>query len=121
MLCDTNILIAYLNGESITVAALSQLWQERRALFVSAVTVTELLAHPSLTPKENRRVETFLSFFTILQFDAAVARHAAFFKRTYALAFPDAAIAANAYDRQLPLITRDKHFRKIKEIEVCLW
>lgn len=118
MLCDTNILIAYLNGDVAIVSALSRLQAERRAVFVSSVTVTELLAHPSLLREEEKKIETFLSFFTILQFDASIARHAAFFKRTYGLGFQDAAIAATAYDRRLPVITRDKQFRRIKEVEM---
>lgn len=118
MLCDTNILIDYLNGEPEIFAVLSQWQWERRTLYISVVTVTELFAHPLITRKEGRRIETFLSFFTILPFDIGLARHAAFLKRKYRLSFPDAVIAGAAWSNELPLFTNDSDFRKIKELVV---
>ncbi len=118
MLCDTNILIAYLNGEARIFAILSRWKQERRVLYVSVATVTELFAHPLITDKEGRRIETFLSFFTILPFDVRLAKHAAFLKRRYTLSFPDAVIAGTAWSKGIPLITRDKQLFKVKEVVV---
>lgn len=63
MLCDTNILIDYLNGGSAIFAILSQWQRERRKLFVSVATVTELFAHPLITKEEGRRIETFRLMF----------------------------------------------------------
>lgn len=118
MFCDTNILIAFLNGEQEVAVALSRFQQERRAIFISVITVTELLAHPALTKIEKERIESLLSFFTVTAFDVGIARHAGFFKRTYGLSFQDAALVASAYDRQMPLITRDKQLFRVKEVVV---
>lgn len=118
MLCDTNILIDYLSGEPVIFAVLSRWQQERRALSVSVATVTELFAHPLITEEEGRRIEIFLSFFTILPFDIGLAKHAAFLKRKYLLSFPDAVIAGTAWGNELPLITRDRGFQKVTEILV---
>lgn len=47
-----------------------------------------------------------------------VATLAAMLCRTYRIKLPDAGIAATAMMRNVPLITRDQQFRKIKEIKV---
>lgn len=116
MLCDTNILIACLNGELAVVHILSRLQQERRLLFISAITVTEVLAHPRITASEQERIRGFLSSFALVPVDGIIAEHAATLTRTYHLTLPDALIAASAFVKNVPLITRDKKLAKIREI-----
>ncbi len=118
MLCDTNILIAYLNGEAVVFAFLSRWQQERRTLYISVATVVELFAHPLITKEEGLRIETFLTFFTIIPFDIELAKRTAFLKRNYRLSFPDAVITGTAWGKELSLITRDRQLFKVKEVVV---
>ncbi|MDP3956447.1 MAG: type II toxin-antitoxin system VapC family toxin [bacterium] len=116
MILDTNILIAYLNGETPVIDAISKWRREGRALFISSVSFAEVLALPTLTSREVDTVERFLRAFISAPLDNDLAVVAALLKRTYRLKLPDAIIAATALTRKVPLITRDRQFRRIREI-----
>lgn len=118
MLCDTNILIEYLKGDSSVVTTILELQQARQPPFVSVVTITEILAYPPITPHEYAQVTQFLSAFIPLSISAPIAHRASLFKRQYHLSLGDAFIAATAEESNLPLITRDRDFQKVREITV---
>lgn len=42
----------------------------------------------------------------------------AYLRREYHLSLPDAGIAATAIQSELPLVTRDKAFRKVSELKI---
>lgn len=118
MVIDTNILIAYLKAEPAVVMALSEWKQTGRALFVSSISVCEVLAFSGLTESEQDKIREFFQNFTSIPFNDVVAESAALIRRNYGLEIPDAAIAATAWLQQAPLVTRDRQFRKIKEIAI---
>lgn len=118
MILDTNILVGYLNGDEKIVKAVSGWKQSGRTLFVSSISKAETLALPALTQTEIEKINAFLNTFISIPFDDALAVRAASFKRAYRIELPDAAIAATAALYNLPLVTRDKRFRKIREITV---
>lgn len=116
MTLDTNILIAYLDGEKAVVDFVLEQKEAGRALFISSIVVAELLSLPKLVDTDFRRMEDFITNFISVPFDNAIAISAASLRRKYRLDLPDAAIAATALIRQTPLITRDRGFRKISEL-----
>lgn len=118
MVIDTNILIAYLNAEAKAVITLSNWKQDDRALFISSISFAEVIALSSLTDLEIQKVKNFLRNFIAIPLDNTVAEAAGLLRRRYRLEIPDAVIAATALLRDAPLVTRDKKFRKIKEITV---
>ena len=118
MILDTNILISYFNGELNVVKTISDWKQSGRILFISSISVAEILALPTLTPDDIDKIRGFLNSFLSIPFDNSVAEAAAILKRTYQLNLPDAAIAATSLTRSLPLVTRDRQFHKIQEITV---
>jgi len=118
MILDTNILIAHLNGESGVIETLSDWKQSGRPLFISSISFAETLALAGLTPQERNKIRAYLSSFLSIPFDNTIAEIAAVLKGIYGIELPDAAIAATAYTRNFPLVTRDRQFRKIKEISV---
>lgn len=118
MVLDTNILIAYLNGEPKVVKILSDWKSSGRVLFISPISRAEILALPKISPADIEKIRLFLNDFLSIPFDDSVAESAAFIKRIYKLKLPDAGIAATALARNLPLVTRDRRFYKIKEITV---
>ena len=118
MTIDTNILVDYLNGEQVAIQKINEWKEEGRALFISSISVTEVLALSVLTPAEVTNARAFLDRFLSTPFDNTIAETAAFIKRKYHFKFPDAGIAATALFRHTPLVTRDKQFLKIKEISV---
>lgn len=116
MTLDTNILIAYLDGERAVVDFILEQKETGRAMFISSIVVAELLSLPKLAGDDFRRMENFIANFISVPFDNAIAISAASLRRQYKLELPDAAIAATALIRQIPLITRDRGFRKILEL-----
>lgn len=116
MVVDTNILIAYFNGEEQVVASLEQWKHEGRIFFISSLSITELLSFPALTPTELADAEKFLHTFVSIPVTDELAKTAAWLRRLYRLTTPDAAIAATAFLRAIPLVSRDRQFRKIGEI-----
>ena len=116
MVLDTNILIAYLKGETKIIETLDTVRLSGRVLVVSTISVSELLALPGINSGEINRIKNFLESFILIPFDLDIAERAAYIKRTYNLALPDAAIAATCMKHDIPLMTRDKQFNKIKEI-----
>ena len=118
MVIDTNILIAYLKGEQQAVIQLSAWKEEGRALFISPISIAEVLAIAPLSNTEIAGIKDFLKNFISIPVDDSVAEIAGYFRGTHHVALPDAIIAATAFLRGVPLITRDQQFKKIKEVTV---
>ena len=118
MVLDSNICITYLNGDDTVIGALPQWKEQNTALLVSSIAITEVLSYPALASDEIADAKSFLSGFISIPFDDALAEVAALVRRMYRVELPDAAIAATALNRNLPLVTRDRQFKKIKELAV---
>lgn len=118
MTIDSNILIAYLNGEQRVVETLRGWTEEGRTLFISSVSVCEVLSLPRLDYAGIEKAKTFLDGFFSVPLDNSVAETTASLRRIYRLAFPDAAIAATALKYGVPLVTRDQDFRAVKEVQI---
>src|SRR3989338_928649 len=116
ILLDSNIVIGYLNGDSGIVETLDALRRERRALFVSPVSIAEALCMPEATGETLSGIERFLDGFIVIEPDKTIAKTAATLRRTYRLDIPDAFIVATAIERGLPLATRDKKMRSVPGI-----
>ena len=116
MLIDTSVIIACLNAEPKATVMLSEWRREGRALLLSAITTAEALALPSVSQAEVNRIRGFLRNFISIPFDDPIAEIAASLRRTYRLELPDAGIAATAMVRDVPLVTRDRQFRKVREL-----
>lgn len=117
MVIDTNILIAYLDGQKDVVEAI-QTWKSRSPLFISSLSRIEMLALAKLTSTEIEEIKAFLENFISVPVDDRLAETAAAYRRNYKFGLADAIIIATATDKQLPLASRDKQFQKIKEITV---
>jgi len=113
MVLDTNILIAYLNDESIVIETIENWKRGGRVLFISSITTAEVLALPSLRPVDGDRIRKFLGNFVSVPMDDDVAESAATIRRLYRLEIPDATIAATALINGVPLVTRDRQFRRV--------
>ena len=118
MLFDSNVLIRYLNGEPYILDQLNTWRQKGRAFIISSVTTAEVLSLKTLNPEAIEKVKVFLASFVSVPFDDAIAGGTAECRRIYDLSLPDAAIAATAIMLELPLVTQDQQFKKIKEITV---
>lgn len=116
---DTNVLIYYLAGE-LAVARRLDAWRaEHETFLISTLAQAEVLSLPKLSSADIERIEGFLATMTLVSVDSPVARLAAQFRRRYRVKLADAVIAATAFLRDAPLVSRNiKDFRRVKEIAV---
>jgi predicted nucleic acid-binding protein len=117
---DSNIIIAYLDGDKNVIDFLHTWKSVGNSLLISAVVESEVLSFSKWNETERRNTETFLSDnFVLISFDRTLARIAAGIRREAKLKFPDAAIAATSIFTRTPLVTRNvRDFNKIKNLEI---
>ncbi len=122
MTIDTNILIAYLDGDLAVQKVLSRWRQENKPLFLSAIVEAEILSFADWTESERRFTEKFLEEnFAFISFDRMTARIAAHLRRTLKIKLPDAIIAATAIFSHTPVVTRNyKDFRRISGLKIVV-
>lgn len=120
MTLDSNIVIHYLNGDPDVLIAMDRWKGANVELCVSSITVAEVLSQPTLTREVEALILRFLEGLKSVPFDDHVAQIAAMVRRVYGLKLPDAAIAATALSKDHRLATRDRLFRRVKELAVIV-
>lgn len=113
---DTNIVLYLLNGEK-TIAQLL----DGKSIYISFVTELELLGYKNLDDEQKSIIENFLSDITIIDIDAQIKSIVISLKNKYAIKLPDAIIAATALKQNLTLLTADKGFSKITELDLMIY
>lgn len=120
LLADTDIFIDYLNGVEPIRAILDS---PRYLVYYSTVTGKELLAKRGLSSTERRRIRMLLLKHRPIPIDEKIAERFSDLLARYArqgLRKADALVAATAWSRALPLLTRNirniRHYRFISEI-----
>lgn len=113
ILLDSNVIIAALDGHDVALELM-----DKKTLLVSFISELEVQSHQKLTPPELKIIRSFLNECIIIDPDQEIKKLAIDFRVKYKLKLPDAIIAATAYHFDLPLITADKAFGKIQEIEL---
>ena len=117
LVVDTDILIDYLNGIEQMRAILDS---PHYRVYYAAVTRKELLAKPGLSATERRRIGMLLLKHRLLPIDKTIAERFSHLFVKYAdhgLRKGDALVAATAWSRRLPLLTRNtRHDHFIAEI-----
>lgn len=117
LLVDTDIFIDYLNGVERMRGILDS---PHYQVYYSAVTKKELLAKPGLSSRERRRIRTLLLKHRLILMNETIAERFSRLLGKYAdqgLRKADALVAATAWSRKLPLLTRNtKHYHFISEI-----
>jgi hypothetical protein len=112
-LLDTDVLILHLR-ERPEITALLTKWGEERALYISVVTRTEIIA--GMHPHEEERTMELLDSLENIPVDEAIADRAGrliyqYARRDIQLSSPNALIAATAFQHELTLAqTNPKHF-----------
>jgi predicted nucleic acid-binding protein len=111
-LLDTNILL-YLSGRKIDIDSLP----EGRFL-ISFITELEILSYPSISAAEEKSLKEILLEMPIIDIDKDIKEQTIAFRKKYNLKLPDAIIAATAFVFGAVLITNDKAFGLVREIQV---
>jgi len=112
-LADTNCFIYLLDENPILLPFLESAWA------FSYITEMEILSRKGLTLKEDALIRTLLATCMKIGHQQEIAEMTIKLRRKYPIKLPDAIIAATAQFSQIPILTADKGFAQIKEID-CL-
>ena len=118
IMLDTNAAIYYLQNDPKTIAVIGRLRRNQQSFMISTITELEIFSFSSLTIEQVVPIDLWLQELNIVPPDSTIARLGAQLRRQYHLKTPDALIAATAIRYGAPLLTRDKSFRKLKELRV---
>lgn len=117
LLVDTDIIIDFLRGIR---AAKSLFISGEIEIYCSVLSKKELLSKVGLSESERKRVMEVLSIMRVLNIDNDICRRYSELLEKYGDRpdmLADYVIAATAWSKKLPLLTRNKkHFSKIQEI-----
>ena len=113
-IADTNFLINVHEGKEFTMPFLDKF------PIISVISEIELLGWPKLKTSDITKLNALLADCVILELTPEIKRIAIEIRQQYFIKTPDAIIADTARFMELPLVTSDKGFEKIKTIEVVL-
>jgi predicted nucleic acid-binding protein len=111
---DTNIFIYAMEGHP----ALHKMLDCVPA--ISVISEIELLGKKGMSSQETFNIRQLLRGFNILGLTNGIKEIAIDLKQRYAIKVPDAIIAATAKYYEVTLITADKDFRKIVDLDISL-
>src|SRR5690606_22997333 len=113
--CDTNIAIYLLSGDS----ELAEMLQGME-VHISDITKLELLSKPNITTDETAATKAFINQCFVVNISEGVKKRTIEIRKRSKIKLPDAIIAASASVCGLPLLTADKQFEKISELNTLL-
>lgn len=116
ILLDSNIVLYFLGGEETLMPLL-----EEKRLYISFITQLETLGYKSITEKESRMIKSFLNECIIIDINPLIKDITIKLRREYSLKLPDCIIQATALYLNIPLITADTDFKKVKELDLILF
>lgn len=117
LLVDTNIILYYLNGDKRLAEVL-----DGNHLVVSFITELEILSYKNFSKLEHQRVISFLeNECVIVDINNSIKLETIDIRTNYQLKLPDAIIAATALSMNIPLLSADKGFKKLKKLDVYFY
>ncbi|MCO6479866.1 MAG: type II toxin-antitoxin system VapC family toxin [Phaeodactylibacter sp.] len=112
LLVDTNIVLYLLNGD-LTIAELLN----GRDIYISFISELELLGFQDLKEEGLSLIKEFLGSCIIVDLSEPIKRITIELKQGHKIKLPDAIIAATSLYMNLPLISADKVFEKISDLQ----
>jgi predicted nucleic acid-binding protein len=116
LLIDTNIALYLLNGDEKIADLLVG-----RDVYISFITELELLGFQDLEPSEIPAIEAFIDDCIIIELNQSIKEKTIEIKRKQKMKLPDAIIAASSIYLNMPLLSADKGFEKLEDIQFVLY
>jgi predicted nucleic acid-binding protein len=113
---DTNIVLYLLNGDDELASILNEM-----QLYVSVITEIELLGYQDIEIDDKVKIKYFLSDCIIVPLNDEIKNLCITIKQTSKVKTPDAIVAATSIYNQIPLISSDKGFEKIQDLDLFLY
>jgi predicted nucleic acid-binding protein len=116
ILVDTNIFLYLLKG-NVTIEEILQ----GKIIYLSVITELELIGFSKLTTKEEKSINQLLSDCKVINIDNSIKNFYSSLRKKYHLKLADAIIAATSISLGIPLITADKQFQIVSEINLITY
>ena len=113
-LADTNVLLYVITGNAAVLEYINE------EFYISEITEIELLGNKGITDIQFKYRSKIIDNCTIVSLSEYIKRITIQLKQNYTLKISDAIIAATAIYLNIPLLTADKDFKKIKELDLIL-
>jgi hypothetical protein len=110
-LADTNCFIYLLDENPLLLPFAEDNWA------YSFITEMEILSKKGITLKQDSLIRKMLASCSRVDHNQAITELTIKIRRKYSVKLPDAIIAASAQYLSIPLLTADKAFAQIKEID----
>ena len=115
LLVDTNVFIRLFEGDTGVAEYL-----QGKHVFVSFITEMEHLGFHGISETDKQFYRTVLNDCSLVELSQPVKERTISLKQQHKIRLPDAIIAATASYLGIPLLTFDKGFSKVSEIDVLL-
>lgn len=116
ILVDTNIFLYLLKG-NVTIEEILQ----GKIIYLSVITELELIGFSKLTTKEEKSINQLLSDCKVINIDNSIKNFYSSLRKKYHLKLADAIIVATSISLGIPLITADKQFQIVSEINLITY
>ena len=115
VIADTNIIIYCIKG-----LKLIELYTEMYDFAVSEFSIIELLGVKNIDSFALKKRKEIIRDCKTLHYNSYIREIAIRIKQNYTFKIPDVLIAATSIHYDIPLLTADKDFKKIEELEVII-
>lgn len=112
---DTNVLIYLQKGVNGI-----DLLLEGKDIFVSFITEMEMLSYSKHSTDDLKKTKKLLDDCFIIELNNDIKTSAIELRRNYKFKLPDAIVAATAIFFQIPIITADKKFEVLSELDLLI-
>lgn len=113
ILIDTNIVLYLLKGND----TLEEILQGKEP-YLSFITELELMGFQDISIKEEKQINELLNDCLVVSLNNNIKKEYIELRKKYRLKLADAIIAATAITLNIPLITSDKQFAIVKELNL---
>lgn len=114
LIFDTNAVLYLLKGNTCVQSYLS------KQFGISIISEMELLSFPKINKEDEQNIQSLIHDCTVFSLDYFVKEQTILLRKKYGIKLPDAIIAATAIKNRVPLLTADKGFRQIAELDLIL-
>ena len=92
-----------------------------KSIYLSFITELELIGFKQMAAEEEKQIKTLLDECIIIPLNNDIKKTYVALRRSYHLKLADALIAATALSADLPLITSDRQFRTVSELNLIAY
>ena len=116
IILDSNIVLYLLNGDQTLVPLL-----ENRKIYLSFITQLELLGYKGITAEDQEKINPFLSECVIIDINPVIKSFSIRLRQDFGIKLPDSIIMATSLYLDIPIITADKAFKKVRELDLIYY